>query len=148
MSASCVQLAWRTHTHVRATIDLLSSQHVRVRFDSNMQKQQQRQQFEVRRATPQRVLRELVEVMRRDVPDWPRIDNVFQIDFDLLERDIVPLSSPLERAMLCGALVSLHVSVLFPICFLLIVRIFRDDRYTFCNRSSPPTPPCAPTSSG
>jgi hypothetical protein len=103
VSASCVQVSWRTHTPVRATVDLLSTQqqHVRVRFDAACKLPQ----FEVRRATPHRLMRELLAAVRRDVPEFPQIENVFEIDFDLLQREIVPLSSPLERSMLCGALV-------------------------------------------
>lgn len=104
LSASTVQFDWRTHIHVRAFIDILSAQHVRVRFfDASIA------QFEVRRATAQRVVRELLGAIRRQVTEFPRVENCFQIDFDLLERQITPTSSPLMRSMLCGALVRFRI---------------------------------------
>lgn len=109
LSATCVQFDWRTEVHARAFIDILSAQHVRVRFfDASIA------QFEVRRANAQRVVRELLGALRREVSEFPRVENSFQIDFDLLERQIVPTSSPLVRSMLCGALVRRLHLVAFP----------------------------------
>jgi hypothetical protein len=84
----------------RVVVDVSSDALVRVRVLAPV-----RLDFDVRRPTPYRVVQEIVAALQRSVPGFVAPRNAFQVDFASLASGFVPLSSPLERSLMAGALV-------------------------------------------
>lgn len=102
VSATSFELVWQSAptAAVRLLVDVPSDALVRVRLLDAP-----RTEFEVRRASPHRLVREIAAVLQRELRGFETPKNPFAIDFTLLHEAIVALSSPLERALMAGALV-------------------------------------------